>query len=214
MLREHRRDRLAFLIPQLLKKDKSWFTQAVVSNYLHNFRQDLLTPYLGQTAYRGKFATGKTRCVVFFSGGYSRWTYEQQVIYGKSLEGLTRDDKRDTPAVWNALEELALLPAIEPTRLIELASLENDREEIRDRALRALARLDGGQGIPVLVSALDDARARIAIYALRKCLLEMPVANAVSILKNVDSGKVTVRKRNCPSLGRSRFSQRLSRIKG
>ena len=201
ILREHRRDRLEFLIPQLLKKDKSWFTQSVVSNYLHDFRQDLLTPYLGQTAYRGKFATGKTRFVLFFGGGYSRWTYKQQTIYGKSLSGLTRDDKRDTPAVWGALEEMALLPAIAQTRLIELASIDNQREEIRDRALRALARLDGGQGIPVLVSALDDARARTAIYALRKCLLEMPVNNAVSILKNVDSGKVTVEKEVVRLLG-------------
>jgi len=201
ILREHRRDRLAFLIPQLLKKDKSWFTQSVVRNYLHNFRQDLLTPYLGQTAYRGKFATGKTRFVLFFHGGYSRWTYKQQLIYGKSLEGLTRDDKRDTPAVWSALEELALLPAIEPTRLIELASLENNQEAIRDRALRALARLDSGQGVPVLVSALDDTRARIAIYALRKCLVEMPVDNAVAILQQVDSNKVTVNKEIIRLLG-------------
>ena len=201
ILKEHRRDRLAFLIPQLLKKDKSWFTQTVVNNYLHNFRQDLLTPYLGQTAYRGKFATGKTRFVLFFHRGYSRWTYRQQTIYGKSLEGLTRDDKRDTPAVWSALEELALLPAIEPTRLIELASLENPKEAIRDRALRALARLDSGQGVPVLVSALDDTRARIAIYALRKCLLEMPVDNAVSILQQVDSNKVTVNKEIVRLLG-------------
>jgi len=48
---------------------------------------------------------------------------------------------------------------------------------------------------------LDDARARIAIYALRKCLLEMPVANAVAILKNVDSGKVTVDKEIVRLLG-------------
>ena len=89
ILSDRRRDRLAFLIPQLLKKDSSWFTQAVVSNYLHNFRQDLLTPYLGQTAYRGKFATGKTYFVVFFYGGYSRWTDRQQNIFARSLDNLT-----------------------------------------------------------------------------------------------------------------------------
>ena len=43
ILREHRRDRLSFLIPQLLNQDKSWFTQSIVNQYLHNFRQDLPT---------------------------------------------------------------------------------------------------------------------------------------------------------------------------
>ena len=79
--------------------------------------------------------------------------------------------------------------------------MENPKEAIRDRALRALARLDSGQGVPVLVSALDDTRARIAIYALRKCLLEMPVDNAVSILQQVDSNKVTVNKEIVRLLG-------------
>ena len=201
ILRQNRRDRLSFLIPQLLKKDRSWFTQSVVNQYLHNFRQDLLTPYLGQTAFKGKFSTGKTRFILFFHGGYSRWTYKQQHIFAQSLEILTRDDKRDTPAIWGAIEELALIPAVEPTRLIELASLENTKQAIRDSALYALSRLDGGEGIPVLISALDDERARIAIYTLRKCLMEMPVNNAVSILKNVDSDKVTVNKEIVRLLG-------------
>ena len=201
ILNHRRRDRLAFLIPQLLKQDKSWFTQPVVNNYLHNFRQDLLTPYLGQTAYRGRFATGKTYFVVFFHGGYSRWTYQQQNIFARSLDNLTRDDKRDIPTVWSAIEELALLPAIEPTRLIELADLKNPQEAVRDRALRALAKLDDGQGIPVLISALDDARARIAIYALRKSLMEMPADNAVTILTNVSTEKVTVNKEIVRLLG-------------
>ncbi|MEM8779447.1 MAG: hypothetical protein AAGF26_11370, partial [Cyanobacteria bacterium P01_G01_bin.49] len=201
ILSKYRRDRFAFLIPQLLRQDKSWFTQSVVSNYLHNFRQDLLTPFLGQTAYQGKFSTGKTRFVPFFDRGFSRWTLEQQTIYAQSLDGLTRDEKRDTPAVWNAIEQLSLLPAIEPTRLIQLASSENPQEAVRDRALRALANLDSGQGIPIVLSALDDNRARIAIYALRTCLLEMPVNNAVSILKNAPWEKITVAKEIIRLLG-------------
>jgi hypothetical protein len=201
ILSEHRRDRLNFLVPYLLKQDQSWFTQSAVNQYLHNFRQDLLTPFLGQTAYRGKFSTGKTRFVPFFYGGYSRWTYKQQTIFAQSLEGLTKDDKRDTPAVWSVIEQLALLPAVKQTRLMQLASLKNPQEAIRDRALRALSRLDGGQGVPELLSALDDARARIAIYALRKCLLEMPVDSAVSILQNASWEKITVAKEIIRLLG-------------
>ncbi|MEL6495025.1 MAG: hypothetical protein AAFQ41_07855 [Cyanobacteria bacterium J06623_7] len=202
ILDQYRRDRLAYLIPLLLKKDPSWFTQFVVSNYLHNYRQDLLTPYLGQTAYKGKFATGKTYYVPYFYSGFSRWTCKQQNIYAKSLEALTRDGKRDVPAVWSAIERLASLPAIEtPQRLIQLASIKNPQEAVRDRALRALATLDNGEGIPILLSALKDSRARIAIYALRKSLMEMSVEDAVAILKNVKSEKVTVDKEIVRLLG-------------
>ena len=201
ILSEYRRDRLALLIPQFLKQDKSWFTESIVSNYLHNFRQDLLTPFLEQTAYRGKFSTGKTRFVPYFNQGFSRWTFTQQTIYAKTLDGLTRDGKRDTPAVWSAIERLSLLPAIEPTRLIQLASIENPQEAVRDRALQALSRLDGVQSVPILLDALNDARARTAIYALRTCLLEMPVDNAVSILQNAAWEKITVAKEIVSLLG-------------
>ncbi|VEP18984.1 conserved hypothetical protein [Hyella patelloides LEGE 07179] len=201
ILDNYRRDRLQFLIPQLLQQDKSWFTQSVVNQYLHNFRQDLLTPFLGQTAYRGKFSTGKTRFVPYFYRGFSRWTFKQQTIFAKSLDELTRDGKRDTPAVWNAIEQLSLLPAIEPTRLTQLASIKNPQQAVRDRAIRALSSLDGGQGVPILLEALDDARARIAIYALRTCLMEMPVERAVSILQNASWEKITVAKEIVRLLG-------------
>ena len=58
-----------------------------------------------------------------------------------------------------------------------------------------------GQGVPVLLEALDDARARIAIYALRTCLMEMPVDNAVSILQNASWEKITVGKEIIRLLG-------------
>ena len=201
ILSEHRRDRFAFLIPQLLIQDKSWFTQPVVNQYLHNVRQDLLTPFLGQNAYKGKFSTGQTRFVPYFSRGFCRWTFQQQTIYAKSLDELTRDEKRDAPTVWSTVEQLSLLPAIEPTSLIQLASLENPQLAVRDRALRALAQLDGGQGIPVLLEALKDTRTRIAIYALRSCLMEMPVDNAISILKNAVWEKIIVAKEIVRLLG-------------
>jgi hypothetical protein len=201
ILGEHRRDRLESLIPQLLKKDQSWFTQSVVSNYLHRYRQDLLTPFLGQTAFKGKFSTGKTRFLLCFRDGYSRWTDKQQHIFAQSLANLTKDEQRDTPSIFQAVAELALLPAVEPTRLIELASLQNPQEAIRDRALEALSKLDSGGGVPVLLESLGDARARIAIYALRKSLMEMPVEQAVSILQSAAWKKITVGKEIVRLLG-------------
>jgi hypothetical protein len=60
--------------------------------------------------------------------------------------------------------------------------------------LRALGRLDAGQGIPTLLDALNDERARVAIYALRGSLLAMPQREALNLLHNVSMQKVTVAK--------------------
>jgi len=68
-------------------------------------------------------------------------------------------------------------------------------------ALRALGRLDAGQGIATLLQALDDSRARIAIYALRRSLLQMPAERALALLRGVPLRKVTVAKEAVRLLG-------------
>jgi hypothetical protein len=57
-----------------------------------------------------------------------------------------------------------------------------------------LGTLDAGQGIPTLLEALNDERARIAIYALRYALLRMPQNEALTILRSVPQTQVTVAK--------------------
>ena len=51
----YHRARLPARIPALLRDDPSWITQPIVYAYLHRWRQDLLTPFLGQTAYQRAF---------------------------------------------------------------------------------------------------------------------------------------------------------------
>jgi hypothetical protein len=192
LLSDHRHYRLASLIPALLKQDSSWVTRPVVYKYLHHYRQDLLTPYLGQQAYKGRFSTGNTFIVLPFIRGFQRWTPAQQAIFAETLSHVAGDTIRDSPAVIRTIWQLAGLMAVPPTRLIALAS--DARPAVRDTALRALGRLDAGQGIPTLLEALGDERVRIAIYALRQALLEMPPSQALSILRNVSLAKVTVAK--------------------
>ena len=201
LLATHRRDRMTTLIPSLLQSDSSAITLPVVYNYLHHKRQDLLTPFLGQQAYKGRFSTGKTRFVLPIWTGFNRWTAYQQRLFAETLTHLTHDKKRDTPALLQALNQLAALPSVVPSRLIELADAQVESLAVRDTALRALARLDGGQGVPVLVEALSDVRARIAIYALRSTLLEMPAPRALALLQAVPTEKVTVAKEVLRLLG-------------
>ncbi|MBI3972493.1 MAG: hypothetical protein HY332_14530 [Chloroflexi bacterium] len=201
LIAEHRRDRLASLVPDLLREDKSWITRPVVYAYLHRRRQDLLTPFLGQQAYRGRFSTGKTRFVLPLTAGFHRWTPAQQAMFAKTLHSIVGDGERDVPAVLRAIDQLAALPAVPPTRLVQLAGADSPKPVVRDAALRALARLDASQGVPTLIEALGDDRARIAIYALRRALLEMPAVQALSYLRAAPLEKVTVAKEVVRLLG-------------
>src|SRR5207249_732153 len=124
-------------------------------------RQDLLTPFLGRRAYRGRFSTGKNRFVLPLADGFFRWTPEQQATFAAILEDVTRgeDRLRDTPAILPAIGQLAALPMIDPRRLARLAR--RGHLAVRDAALRALGRLDADQGVATLIEALGDDRARV-----------------------------------------------------
>jgi hypothetical protein len=204
LLARHRRDRLAALIPALVQQDASSVTLPVVYQYLHRQRQDLLTPFLGQNAYSGRFSTGRTRFVLPLTMGFERWTPAQQETFAETLDRVTHDTARDTPSIFLVIGQLAALPAVVPMRLIALADRRMQKLAVRDAALRALARLDAGQGVPTLLAALDDERARIAIYALRTTLLEMHSDRALALLRDVPMGKVTVAKEVVRLLGELR----------
>ena len=191
---KYRRERVHQLIPRLLKHDKSAITLQPVYTYLHRHRQDLITPFLGQHAYRGRFSTGRTRFVLPLQDGFHRWTPAQQETFARTLLEIVREreQNRATYELLSTILRLAVMPAINPTLLIQFAS--DERQPVREATLRALGRLDAGQGIPTLLEALNDERARIAIYALRNALLTMPLEEALNILRTVPLTQVTVAK--------------------
>lgn len=194
VLETYHYNRLETLIPALIAQDPSWITQWVVQKYLHRHRQDLLTPFLERRAYKGRFSTGKTYLVLSVTNGFHCWTANQQEKFSKTLVAVTRDDLQNQPALFQVMEQLGALQNVAPTRLTQLAHKDNTQLAIRDRALRVLARRDNGDGIPVLLAAMEDDRARIAIYALRTAILAMSPNNAISLLQSIPSEKVTVAK--------------------
>ncbi len=202
ILAKHRRDIFADLVPQLLEIDASWGTQAVVYNYIHAKRQDLLTAtLLGRDRPKGRFWNSKTRFVLPLQAGFERWNPEQQAMWAQTLGEVISDATRDTPGAILAIERLAALPDVEPKTLLGLASLQNRKAVTREASLRVLSRLDAGQGVPLLIEALNDERARIAIYSLRRAVLEMPEARAMEILRATPLQKVTVAKEVVRLLG-------------
>ena len=202
LLANQRRDDFAALVPQLLKLDKSWGTQAAVYEYVSYKAPNLLTTaMLGRNKINGKFWTGRTRFVLPISDGFAHWDVDQQQLFALTLAEVIEDAGRDLPAAIRAIGALANLPDIAPTALIQFASLRNERLALREAALRSLSHLDAGGGVAALIEALDDERARIAIYGLRRALMEMPAARALQILREVPLNKVTVAKEVVRLLG-------------
>lgn len=199
LLRDYRPDRFQVLIPKLLQKDPSWITKPIMYEYLHIKRQDLLTNYLKPKTFLGRFSSGKTYSVLPFHHGFQRWTKTQQTLYTHQLTQLIDDPKRELPTVRTAIRLLSAIPSTNSSILMKLAN--DPREMIRDWAIQALGRLDQGEGISTLLEALQDSRARVAIYALRRSLLNMPVQQAILKLLEVPTSKITVYKEVVRLLG-------------
>jgi hypothetical protein len=194
LIAKHDTKRFNQIVPKLLTIDPSWITVPVVYDYLHRFRQDLLSPFLGHKVHRGRFLTGKTRFVPPFTMGFQRWNPQQQIRFVNTLDQVARDENRDIPAILFVLHQLANIPNASAATIERLADISNSRLAIRDAALRALGRLDETRGLKPLLSALEDDRARVAIYALRRLFLSMPPVKALYLLKNVSLERVTVAK--------------------
>ncbi|MBM7843570.1 HEAT repeat domain-containing protein [Herpetosiphon giganteus] len=189
------------LVPQLLANDPSWITQRLILNFVQSKRQDLLTPFLPAQAYEGKFSTGDAAYMLPIQHGFERWTTKQQQIFAQTLIEQTHNPDLQHPTLIDYAQRLAHLSEVAPTRLIELAQLNAPIEVLRDKALEALSRRETNDGVPTLIEALADGRARVAIYALRRVLLRMPTNQALDILRNVPSDRVTVTKETVRLLG-------------
>jgi hypothetical protein len=194
---EHLPDRRDRVVTKTLGRDGSWAIRSELLAYLNSRRQDLLTPYLGQKAYAGRFGTGNVRHVLPVFSGFQRWTPTQQDLFADTLAEMaappiTPDPSQGTGEAIAAIHRLALLPAIGPERLVTLAR--DSRGAVKEAAIRALGRLDARQGIPELLEALTDERARFAVYALRGVLVDLPPARVMAVMRAAPLAKVTVAK--------------------
>jgi hypothetical protein len=191
--------RLDELVPELLAQDASWITVPAVARYLMRTRQDLLTPYLRQERYAGRWSTGRKRYLPPLEEVFTQGSARQQERYAQALMETIGDRAEESWAITRAIKSLALLPALPPTRLQALS--EDSRSVVRTTALFALGRLDSDEGLETLIAATHDSRARIAIHALRPFLLAMPTARALEILRGVPLDRVSVAKEVVRAMG-------------
>jgi hypothetical protein len=201
LLRGHQPERFAGAAVQLLRKDESAILLGHVADHVSRERQDLLLPFLEPRTYSGRFSSSKAPLVLSFRGGFQRWTGAQEAKFARALETLTRrDPTRDTPTIVRALRQLADLHLEPPARLVQMTQTEHPA--LREAALRLLGSVDRlDLALPVLLTTLGDDRGRIAVYALRRALLAIPPAAAVSLLAAAPLDRVTVAKEVVRLLG-------------
>ena len=189
ILKKYRPRSLARIVPLLIKSDGLITKSAKILQHIAWTRQDLLQDYLAPKEdpkeYR-RDALKKLR------NGFWRWTPTQQDLLAQILLRDINDDDISSEDKVKGVTQLELLCFVDTAHLIALAN--DEREAIQEEALRALGRLDGDQGIPVLIDALSDQRARIAIYALRIALKGKPKTEIFQLLKSAPQNKVTVAK--------------------
>jgi len=198
------------ILPELLRQDASVVCIPVVHWHMHARRQDLLGPFLGDRVITGRFATGKTAWLLPFKKGFFRWTPAQNQTFATSLARIAGDHERDTPTVWYCLAVLAALDSAPQDALAATAS--DTRPAVQERAIRVMSRCDQGQCVPTLIACLADARARIAIYGVRRALSNMLPQTALQLLSTVPLTKVTVAKEIVRLLGELRLDAAYQRL--
>jgi hypothetical protein len=198
------------ILPELLRQDASYVCIPVIHWHLHARRQDLLGPFLGDRVITGRFATGKTAWLLPFKKGFFRWTPAQNQTFATSLARIVADPERDTPTVWYGLAVLAALDSAPSDALAAAAS--DTRPAVQERAIRVMSRCDQGQCVPTLIACLADARARIAIYGVRRALSNMLPHTALELLATVPLTKVTVAKEVVRLLGELRLGAAYQRL--
>jgi hypothetical protein len=199
LLRRHDAPRFRALVPALLAADPSYIILPDVARYVSMHRQDLLTQFLGDAPMTGRFASGRTGWLIEFHAGWRRWTPDQHRRLSAGLSRVANEADRDLPSVLSVVRTLPRLIFGPAEPLLTLAG--DTRPAVREAALRAIPWLDAGEGVPLLIDALGDDRARIAIYALRKAFSEMERARVLQVLQSVPMRKVTVAKEVVRLLG-------------
>ena len=199
LLAEYRPQRLKALIPRLLEEDPTFIKVYSVQNYVNKHYQNLLTPFLSKNTYKGRFSEGERSITLSIDNGFHRWTVTQQEIFAQvRIRNLT-EPERPVGGLPDDIEKLAGLCFVDASHII--AFTRDERHAVRAAALRSLAKLDGGQGIPTIREALDDERAPDIIHSLRGCLDRMSKLEALKLLQSVPTTKVTVAKGIIRSMG-------------
>lgn len=186
------------IIPLLTKENWPVAGSRHIMKRIHLQRQNLLDPYLHPSPAPPSY-TRKRDALNDLRGCFWRWTPSQQDDLAQIILKDVADEDVTSDKKVSYIKQLGLLPSVDPKHLIQLAS--DERPIIQEAALKTLGRMDGAQGVPTLIEALGDDRARIAIYALRSAMKMMSKSETFTLLKAVPETKATVAKEKVRLIG-------------
>lgn len=191
-------------VEALLKKDASAIALNEVFTHVDRERQDLLGPYLTGDVISGAFMTGKTLHILPARSWFHRWHPDQQRAFAGLLKPIIPRKATTDQEKRNYCLSLAAMPA---SSLDDFHFLVKEGDVVRqEAALGALPQLDEVEAaVGVLLQHLEGDRARVAMYALPRCLGALPPERGLELVANIleDPGaKVTVRKEAVRLLGR------------
>lgn len=203
---KYRPARAAQIIPELIQNHRGWISYPAVLRYLHQHRQDLLTPFLRYRKYhrafcqvQGSHFSYRRRTPRPLTSGFARWTSRQQTTFARMSLKVLHDEASDQLTLLLTIKQLAALPALPATYLTELAN--DPRPIVRDTALMQLAKLDNGEGITALQEALRDRRAVRALYALHPWIVSTSPTTALELLRALPFTRITLAKEVVRLLG-------------
>lgn len=153
----------------LVARDKSSIVNRFVLHHIHTRRQELLDGYLSGRPVRGKFLTGQTIYLLPVAREFYRWLPRQEEACRKILRSLISDKKRTT---WERVDCARRIARMASSSIEDFRDYLKDEDvNIVEASLGAISRLDDpGKSLPILFDNLDSDRARVAMYAIPRCL--------------------------------------------
>lgn len=192
LMSKHNFEDVISSLPTMLIEDMSLITFERIADYLFYRRQDLLSPFLNVAIPQGRFSSGRQRYLPRLSRSFAGGSTQQQMQYLQLARSIIADMSTDVQMTLYAIKQLAYLPAVGVDAIRDFANQDNSL--IRTTALFTLSRLDTDDGLSILIEALQDSRARIAIVVLRPFLRRMSTSSALATLKAVPMNRVAVSK--------------------
>ncbi|KAH9601222.1 hypothetical protein LSM04_008605 [Trypanosoma melophagium] len=188
------------LIPDILAKSADLIHLPILQDTLsRSIQGKLLEQYLVPLKVTGRFISSGTGPIIAFNNGHL-WTAAQQQKYATSIIKYLSDEDHKLQHEEPLMAALEKLNSANVTEAVKpFVDEKYGNVLLRERAIELLGRQNDEASLSLLTDALNDSRARVAVYALQCRLRRLPSSEVIKVLdpalhsKSVAVQKVAVR---------------------